>query len=53
MTIRELRIALINIENQEMTVRELRRRLFDEENQEVSINVAMIKMNKEFKNGQK
>ena len=38
MTIRELRQALTEIENQNMTVQELRASLFEQENQDKELN---------------
>ena len=38
MTIRELRQALTEIENQNMTVQELRANLFEQENQDKELN---------------
>ena len=49
MTIRELRQALTNVDNQDMTIRELRALLFEEEDQEQeadTVNIMGITYNK-------
>ena len=42
-TVRQLRIALTWIDNQEMTIRQLRRALFDLDNQDTPIDIDEIK----------